>query len=170
MLRRIIGGALSPRHTNMNPEMAYFIRPCSLPQNPAFSPAKGASRAANLGSQAFDIVHVFSDDRHRGGGKTEFSPCFQGAAGNCRGDELGGAQPLRNLRCRYLEADQRRFTGAVSSEQSDLFASSDRELYVAQHADCADHSNTRNLRASRISHKPNTVKIASANAVYNGSP
>src|SRR3984893_11009848 len=81
------------------------------------------------------------------------------------------------------KTNQRRFAGAVPPEQSDFFASLDGERYVAQNAvdssfgpvvlgyiDCADHSNTRNLRAWCISHKPNTVKIASANAVYNGSP
>src|SRR6266446_31964 len=81
------------------------------------------------------------------------------------------------------KTNQRRFAGAVSPEQSELFASTDGERYVAQNAvdsafgpvilcyvERADHSNTRNLRASCISHKPNTVKIASTNAVYNGSP
>jgi hypothetical protein len=78
MLRRIIGGALSPWHTNMNPEMAYFIRPCSLPQNPAFFPCKGSEPRRKLGSQTFDIAHVFGDDRHRGVGKTEIFSLFSG--------------------------------------------------------------------------------------------
>jgi hypothetical protein len=47
-----------------------------------------------LSSQAFDIARFLGDDRHRGGSENEFSPCSQGAAGNFRGDELGGAAPL----------------------------------------------------------------------------
>ena len=42
-----LGAVRGPRHTDMNPEMAYVIRPCSLPQNPAFSPCKGRETRAN---------------------------------------------------------------------------------------------------------------------------
>ena len=84
----------------MNPEMAYVIRPCSLPQNPAFPPCKGGEKRRELGSQAFDIMRFLGADRHRGGSETEISPCSQGAAGNFRQlpegarlvDELGSAE------------------------------------------------------------------------------
>ena len=167
----------------MNPEMAYFIRPCSLPQNPAFFPCKGSVPRRKLGSQAFDITHVFGDDRHGGGGKTEFSPCSQGATGNCRGDELGARsrwaisladtsrrtsvdlpEPFRPSKATFSPPGDGVRYGAQNAVDSSFGP------VVLDYADCADHSNTRYLRASRISHKPNTVKIASANAVYNGSP
>src|SRR6266446_9380978 len=75
----------------MNPEMAYFIRPCSLPQKPALAPCKTREAHRELSPQAFDIARFLGDDQHRGGSENEFSPCSQGAAGNLRGDELGGA-------------------------------------------------------------------------------
>ena len=80
----VVGDQSSPRHTNMNPEMAYFIRPCSLPQDPAFPALQGRETRREWDSQAFDIARFLGDDRHRGGSTTEFSPCSQGA-------ELGGA-------------------------------------------------------------------------------
>src|SRR3984893_11683864 len=76
---------LSPRHTNMNPEMAYFIRPCSLPQNPAFAPCKTRETHRELSPQAFDIACFLGNDQHRGGRENEFSPCSQGAVGNFHG-------------------------------------------------------------------------------------
>jgi hypothetical protein len=105
---------LSPRHTNMNPEMAYFIRPCSLPQNPAFAPCKTRETHRELSPQAFDIARFLGDDQHRGGSENEFSPWSQGAAGNFRGDELGGAavidvvSPRSDRLRRLLREPQRR--------------------------------------------------------------
>src|SRR5713101_5807856 len=58
----------------MNPEMAHFIRPCSLPQNPAFPPCKGRE----FSSQAFDITGFLRAKRN-------FLPALR---------ELGGAAAL----------------------------------------------------------------------------
>jgi hypothetical protein len=44
-----------------------------------------------LRPQAFDIARFLDGDQHRGGSENEFSPCSQGAVGDFRGDELGGA-------------------------------------------------------------------------------
>src|ERR1700730_2541583 len=75
----------------MNPEMAYCIPPCSLPQHRAFFPCKTRETRGGLGSQAFDVMRLFGDGRHAGGSETEFPPCSQGAAGNFRRSDLGGA-------------------------------------------------------------------------------
>src|ERR1700756_5197278 len=71
----------------MNPEMAYFIRPCSVPQNLAFPPCKMRESRRELGCQAFDMAYFLGFERHRGWSETEFSPCSQGG-------ELGGAAAL----------------------------------------------------------------------------
>jgi hypothetical protein len=81
----------------MNPEMAYFIRPCSLPQKPALAPCKTQETHRELSPQAFDIARFLGDDQHRGGSENEFSPCAQGAAGNFRGDDWAARRLLTRM-------------------------------------------------------------------------
>jgi len=76
--------AKSPRHTNMNPEMAYLSVPCSLPQTLLSLPCKERKLRREWGSQAFDIARFLGDKRIAEGVEAEFSPCSQGAAGNFR--------------------------------------------------------------------------------------
>src|SRR3984893_16968690 len=101
---------LSPRHTNMNPEMAYFIRPSSIPQHPAFAPCKTRETHRELSPQTFDIARFLGEEQHRGGRGIEFSPCSQGAAGNFHGT----SPAARRLPTEAPTRTPRRRGGAVS--------------------------------------------------------
>ena len=61
----------------MNPEMAYFIRPCSLPQSPAFPPCKGRESRREFGSQAFDMARFSVTSASGEGSNPNFLPALR---------------------------------------------------------------------------------------------
>src|SRR5438445_3262711 len=118
----------------MNPEMAYFIRPCSLPQNPAFPPCKGRE----LASQAFDIARFL-------GAEPNFLPALRELGGAAALDAGVGAAVLVEELGELFEHDTAQLLGVDNGDGTAVIAghvvadADRRQLDLAQALDLADH-------------------------------